>query len=124
MQTPKRPRTIAFDFDGVIASYSGWKGHQHTGTPHREVVKAIRLLKKQGHRILIYSTRPNATLRAYCVKYRIPVDYFNENPAYRHVGNSGKPVAFAYIDDRAICYKGQTAETLLRQLKRFKPHWK
>ena len=33
-----------------------------------------------------------------------------------------KPPAFAYIDDRAICFQGDFAKTL-DQLEAFKAHW-
>lgn len=118
----KRTHTFAFDFDGVIAHYTGFKGHHHLGVPNKEVVKAIRILKLQGHKVLIYSTRGNAQLRKYCKMYDIPIDYFNENPKFK-TKNPGKVLAFAYIDDRAVRYKGQSAETLVRTLNRFRTHW-
>lgn len=119
----KKSLVYAFDFDGVIADYHGFKGRYYTGEPVKEVVKAIKILKKQGHKITIFSTRGNAVLKRYCKKYNIPADYFNENPEVK-TGNQGKPVAHVYIDDRAICYKGQSAKLLLKQIKNFKTYWK
>jgi len=47
-------RTYAFDFDGTITDYDGnFKGHEIVDEPRPEVIKAIRLLKNQGHKILI-----------------------------------------------------------------------
>lgn len=120
----EKKRTFAFDFDGVVAKYDGiFKGAESLGKPHKEVVKAIRELKKEGHKILIYSTRGSKTLKDYCKKYKIPVNYFNKNPEYK-TGNPGKPVASVYIDDRALCYKGQKAKQLVIELKNFKPYYK
>jgi hypothetical protein len=119
----KRDRTFAFDFDGVLAKYDGiFRGAEHLGEPHKDVVEAIRILKKSGHKILIYSTRSSKILKVYCKKYSIPVDYFNRNPNYK-TGNPGKPVASVYIDDRALCYTGQNSKKLVGELKNFKPYY-
>jgi hypothetical protein len=34
-------RTIAVDFDGVIAEYDGWRGIGVLGAPQSDVVKAL-----------------------------------------------------------------------------------
>jgi hydroxymethylpyrimidine pyrophosphatase-like HAD family hydrolase len=118
-------KTYAFDFDGTLTKYNGeFKGHDITDPPRSEVVEAIRLLKGQGHKILIYSTRSNSILKKWCQKYDVPIDYFNENPEYSGQGNPGKPIASVYIDDRAICYRGQTAEQLVKELNDFKVFYK
>jgi len=119
-----KTKTFAFDFDGVLSEYDGiFKGDEHVGKPRNEVVKAIKILKKQGHKILIYSTRSTKVLKKYCKGHEIPVDYFNNNPNYK-TGNPGKPVASVYVDDRGLCYKGQKAETLVRELNEFDVYYK
>ena len=118
-----KKKTIAFDFDGVITKYEGlFRGHDKVDEPRLEIIEVIKRLKEEGYKILIYSTRSNKVLKEYCKKYEIPVDYFNKNPEYK-TGNSGKPVASVYIDDRAICYKGQKTEKLLKEIKNFKAHY-
>ncbi len=117
-----KPRTYAFDFDGVIAQYDGFKGHDHFGEPIPATVEAIRTLKARGHKILIYSTRTNDSLKSYCEAHDIPVDYYNENPEV-HTG-SPKPVAYLYIDDRAVRYDGQSADQLLEEIESFEVYWK
>jgi hypothetical protein len=37
--------------------------------------------------------------------------------------NPGKPIAYVYVDDRAVCYKGQTTEELVKEIIEFKAHW-
>ncbi|MEK9172948.1 MAG: hypothetical protein AAB594_00040 [Patescibacteria group bacterium] len=117
-----KKRVYAFDFDGVIAEYSGFQGIHHTEKPKEEVVKAIRQLKSEGHRILIYSTRGNELIQKYCADHDIPIDYINRNPE-REGENPGKPIAYVYVDDRAICYRDQSAEKLVEEIKNFKAHW-
>ncbi len=41
-------RTIAADFDGVIADYNGWKGAGVLGAPRADVRKAWRALQAEG----------------------------------------------------------------------------
>ncbi len=118
----KKIRPYAFDFDGVIAKYDGFKGVDHYGEPIEAVTNAIRALKAEGHKIIIYSTRGEDFLKKYCQENNIPVDYFNENPDL--VGeNPHKPVAYVYVDDRSVCYRGQSTEELLKEIKSFKAYW-
>lgn len=113
---------IAFDFDGVIASYNGFVSKENTEEPNPEVVQAMKLLQEKGCKILIHTTRGDEFVKKYCEQFSIPVDYINRRPD-KEGDNPGKPVAFVYIDDRAICYKGETAETLISEIKNFKPYW-
>jgi hydroxymethylpyrimidine pyrophosphatase-like HAD family hydrolase len=122
MKPIKKSRTFAFDFDGVIAEYDGNFVKGKAGKPIKNVIEAIKKLRKQGHKILIYSTRNNSFLKKYCKKYNLTVDYINDNPNYDQ-GNKGKPVASVYLDDRAMLYKGQDTETIVRALNNFKVYY-
>ena len=117
-----RPRIVAFDFDGVIASYSGFIHEEDVQDPIPGVLQAIRSLKQKDYKILIHSTRSNAFLHSYCKKFSIPFDYINHRLDL-YGGNPGKPIAFVYVDDRNICYKGQTAEELESEIVNFKAYW-
>lgn len=117
-----RPRIIAFDFDGVLATYNGFVAKDDIQEPNTEIVKAFKMLKGQGYEILLHSTRGDEFLKMYCEKFSIPVDYINRQP-HREGENPGKPIAFVYVDDRAICYKGESAEDLISKIREFKPYW-
>lgn len=119
-----RPKNYAFDFDGVIAQYDGYRGSDHAGEPILEVVEAIRTLKSHGHTIIVYAaTRENDFLRAYAEKHNIPIDHYNENPQIA-TGRTHKPVAHVYIDDRAVTYRGQNAADLVEEIETFEVYWK
>ena len=118
----KKSRVFAFDFDGVIAQYEGFVSATHTGEPIQEVVEAIRKLKESGHKILLHSTRGDDLLKTYCTEHNIPFDYINNNPELEGE-NPGKPIAYVYIDDRAVRYTGQTADQLVSELENFKAYW-
>ena len=116
------PRVIALDFDGVLASYNGFIAKDDVQEPNPEVVRAIKLLREKDFKILLYSTRGDGFLEAYCEKFSIAVDYINRRPDVQG-DNPGKPIAFVYVDDRAICYRGESAETLVSEIENFKTHW-
>ena len=118
----KKSRVFAFDFDGVISQYEGFVSTTHTGDPIKEVVDAIRKLKENGHKILLHSTRGDELLKNYCIKHNIPFDYINKNPELEGE-NPGKPIAFVYIDDRAVRYTGQSSDELVSELESFKAYW-
>ena len=124
MEPPQlqKARTISFDFDGVLAQYTGFVGKEDIQQPIAEVVEAIKLLKQKGFKILIHSTRGNEFLKKYCEKVSIPFDYINRRPD-KEGDNPGKPIAFVYVDDRAICYKGESAEDLVKEIETFKAYW-
>jgi len=115
-------RTIAFDFDGVIAKYEGFISKDDVQSPLSEVVKAIKQLKGVGHNILIYSTRGDEYLKNYCEKFSVPYTWINRRPD-KQGDNPGKPIAWVYVDDRAICYKGQKAEELVDEISKFQAYW-
>ncbi len=121
METP-RPRIIAFDFDGVLATYNGFVAKNDIKEPNVEVIKTIETLREQGYKILIHSTRGDEFLKKYCEQFSIPLDYINRHME-REGENPGKPIAFVYVDDRAICYKGQTADDLVSEIVNFKAYW-
>lgn len=108
-------KTVAFDFDGVIHSYtSGWKGETMIPDPPvlgiREVIEDLR----KDYLIAIFSTRAKTpqgqeAIAQYMIDHRIHFD----------VISAGKPIAICYVDDRAIHFDGITkglAETI-RQFK-------
>ncbi|MCD5382424.1 MAG: hypothetical protein LR017_03915 [Candidatus Pacebacteria bacterium] len=122
MTDTQKKRSYAFDFDGVIAQYNGFKGSHHAEAPIAEVVQAMRLLKEEGHTTIVHSTRGTDFLKEYCESHDIPADYYNENPTLEGE-NPGKPIAYVYVDDRAVCYKGQSAEDLVAEIQNFKAYW-
>ena len=113
---------IAFDFDGVLAPTKGFVDHEHIEEPNQEVVRAIQLLREKGCKVLIHSTRGDAFIQKYCGQFNIEVDYINRRPD-KEGHNPGKPIAFVYIDDRALNYHGQSADELVTEIATFKPHW-
>lgn len=110
-------KTICFDFDGVIAKFSGWKGEDVFGSPNWDVVDAMKKLKIDGYRVIIWTTRRvTPALKAYLSRNNIPYESINScrhNPP----GTSLKPIYHVLIDDRAIGYRGQKSAKLVRSIE-------
>lgn len=110
-------QTVVFDFDGVIHSYtSGWHGAYVADDPVVPGIReAIQSIRDAGYRVVVVSTRcaspeGRGTVRRYLRDNGIEVDDVTKE----------KPPAIVYIDDRAICFRGDTG-TLLNQIENFRP---
>lgn len=102
-----KQKYICVDLDGTIAHYKGWQGHDHFGDPIDGVQAALQRIQSAGFKIIIHTTRSNKDLiSAYLNRHSIPFDYINENPDQPDGAIGGKPMAEAYIDDRAVQFNG------------------
>lgn len=110
-------KTIAFDFDGVISSYDGWKGFDVFGEPNKEVIECMWRLKEEGKYIIIFTTRPATQKMAdWLNANNVPYDEINRNKHNPQM-TSCKPVYECFVDDRAVNYSGQDKEALLKNIK-------
>jgi len=105
-QQPKRP-TVAIDLDGVLATYNGtWRGVDFIGDPIPGAVDFTKEVSKMAD-VVIWTTRTNpdenyedtsSELRQKVVNWLMQHGF-----SYRAVYmGSGKPIAAAYVDDRAV----------------------
>ena len=108
-------KTIVFDFDGVIHKYSkGWQGLTNIyDEPVDGIKEVIEELMKE-YEVVVVSTRCAEidglkAEREWLQKYNIKVTAIKKE----------KPPAILYIDDRAICFDGNT-KTLIEKIKKFK----
>lgn len=108
-------RTICLDFDGVVNSYrTGWTGIDSIPDPPiHGTNRAVERLRKE-YRVVIHSARCSTqkgreAIEAWLTKHGIVVDEVCEH----------KPPALVYIDDRAIRFEGNWADTMT-QLSQFR----
>lgn len=108
-------KTVALDFDGVMNLYDGWKGEDHLFDPRPGLKEFLVDLKKAGYKVVIFSARSAAKIEEWLEKHELR----------KYVGkvSNEKPMAHCYVDDRAVCFKGDFAKTL-QDIERFKTHWK
>ena len=108
--------TVVFDFDGVIHSYrSGWQGVGVIPDPVVPgVANAINDLRERGYMVVVVSTRCADTEGMEAVKR-----YLAENGIIADGVLAEKPPALCYVDDRAICFRGNAGK-LVSQVESFK----
>ena len=96
-------KTVVFDFDGVIHSYtSGWKGVAIIPDPPVEGVKElIERLRSAGYEVVVGSARCSCNEGIEAVNR-----YLLENGIVVDSVMSTKPPAQVYIDDRAYKFEG------------------
>lgn len=113
-------QTVVFDFDGVIHSYtSGWCGIDCTpDNPVEGIENVLRELHESGYEVVVVSSR---------CKVDIGIDavwnYLEKHNLAGYVDKvcKEKPPAIVYVDDRAICFDGDTT-TLVGKIKNFKTY--
>ncbi len=96
------PVTVCVDFDGTLAKKQTPFNIKTAGGPRKRIVRLVRLLKKKGCRIIVWTVRGNTRLvRRWCKANRVPVDFINTNPD-QPPDSSGKLYADVYLDDKAV----------------------
>jgi adenylylsulfate kinase len=108
--TDRRRRSIAVDFDGVIANYEGRLGKNVHDSPRYDVVSALAVLRLEGWRIIVHTTRCAEDIGQYLRKYGVPFDEVNSKSDYGSLGVGS--MITVYWGDRAIRYSGDAMRDL------------
>lgn len=112
-------KTVVFDFDGVIHSYtSGWQGETKIPDPPVPGIdRALKALKDVGYEVVIVSTRCSSIFG------RMAIENWLDMYGMTHLVDrvcKEKPPAICYVDDRAIRFDGNP-DGLLSTIQNFKP---
>lgn len=104
-------KVVAIDFDGVIHSYkTPWvEDHVIPDPPVDGIDTALEALYNEGYIIVIFSSRARSA-RAIEAMWCWLVEY--DLSKYIYDISYEKPVALAYIDDRAIYFDGNPSSIL------------
>ena len=121
-------KTVCLDFDGVLNTYDGWRGEDELFEPRPGAVEFVHALRERGYTVAIHSTRDLDRITNWLLDHGFPapVRMCWANPDLSEgagvVVCRQKPPAVAYIDDRAIRFRGDYGE-VLRELEDFQPYW-
>lgn len=110
-------KTVAFDFDGVIHSYtSGWQGAAVVPDPPVPGIKeSIEALRAAGYEVVVVSSRANTEEGCAAIN-----NFLKEHEIIADMVTNNKPPALVYVDDRAICFDGKV-ESLVEKIINFRP---
>lgn len=115
-------KTVVFDFDGVIHSYtSGWLGETTIPDPPVPGIReALKEIHGAGYEVVVVSTRCATAKGKGAIEAWL---YNNGLREYIDKVCKEKLPAIDYIDDRAICFDGHP-ENLLKKIQSFEPWYK
>jgi hypothetical protein len=107
-------KTICLDFDGVMNTYTGWKGEDELFNPRPGLEQFLTILTDRGYSVVVHSTRSSAKIDDWLDKHNLTqfITYVS----------STKPKAVMYVDDRGFKFTGDFGEVLMA-LTVFKTHW-
>lgn len=108
-------RTVCVDWNGVLDTYTGYRGPNHFDPPRAGAAEFLAQLKNMGLRVVVLSTRGPQDVRKWLEQHGLA--QFVDDVTDRKVP------AVAYIDDRALPFRGNYDE-VVAALAEFKPHWR
>jgi len=102
------------DLNGVLDAYTGWRGAAHFDPPRPGARAFLVALRQRGYRVVIFTTRYDEHVWTW-VKTHGLEDVVDEV-------TDRKPAAHVFVDDRAVCFRGDFDATL-RDIDAFAAHW-
>jgi hypothetical protein len=105
---------IAIDLNGVLDDYTGWRGPEHWDAPRRGAADFLRTLRERGFRVVVHTTRWADDARVWLREHDL-LQYVDEV-------TDRKVSAHVFVDDRAVCFRGDFDQTL-RDIEAFRAHW-
>jgi hypothetical protein len=107
-------RIVCVDFNGVLDSYQGWRGPTHFDEPRPGAREFLEALSRRDYHVIVFTTRYAPDVWSWLRKYGLDdlvIDVTDR-----------KPPAHVFIDDRAVCFRGDFSSTL-EEVDRFAAHW-
>jgi hypothetical protein len=105
---------VCVDFNGVLDSYSGWRGPAHFDPPRPGARGFLEQLVARGYAIVIHTTRYPDDVWRWLHEFELA--------ALVQEVTDRKPAAHVFVDDRAVCFRGDFDATLA-EIDRFVAHW-
>ena len=105
---------VCVDLDGVLNDFDKWRGASYFHEPRPGAREFLEALNAAGYRVVVFTVRWAPDVREWlstCGFYELVSEVTNI-----------KPPAHVYVDDRAVCFDGDFADTLSRVVN-FRAHW-
>ncbi len=105
---------VCVDLNGVLDTYDGWRGAEHWDPPAAGAHAFLEALRDRGCRVVVFTTRHHRGVRRWLEAHGLA--HLVQDVTDR------KPAADVFVDDRAVCFRGDFHATL-EQIAAFKAHW-
>jgi hypothetical protein len=108
------PPVVCVDLDGVLNTFDEWRGAEYFHPPRPGAREFLASLKQSGYRVVVLTVRWHEWVLAWLTEHNL-AEFVDEV-------TDRKPPAHAYIDDRAVCFRGDFQNTLA-EVQSFRPFW-
>jgi len=107
-------RVVCVDLNGVLDAYGGWRDESHWDPPREGARAFLQALVSAGFDVVVFTTRWRPDARR----------WLEEHGLLSLVSDvtDRKPPAHVFVDDRAVCFRGDYDCTLVEILE-FRAHW-
>jgi len=102
------------DLNGVLDTYTRWQGPEHFDPPRAGAAEFLQALRARGFHVVIFTTRWADDVWSWLRRHGL--DHLVTDVTDR------KPAAHVFVDDRAVCFRGDFGQTL-EEIDRFSAHW-
>jgi hypothetical protein len=105
---------VCVDLNGVLDAYSGWQGSDHFDPPRPGAREFLAALRERGYSVVIFTTRYSQDVWDWAASHGLTqlIDDITDR----------KPAAHVFVDDRAVCFRGDFDATLC-EIDAFSAHW-
>jgi hypothetical protein len=105
---------VCVDLNGVLDAYQGWRGPEHWDAPRPGAAEFLRTLNERGFDVIVHTTRWRDDA----------VRWLEQHGLMQFVSEvtDRKVAAHVFVDDRAVCFRGDFNETL-REIAEFRAWW-
>jgi hypothetical protein len=107
-------RIVCVDLNGVLDEYQGWRGPKHFDGPRPGAREFLEGLVSRGYAIVVFTTRYAPDVWEWLRDHGL--DDLVTDVTDR------KPAAHVFVDDRAVCFRGDFASTI-QEIETFAAHW-
>ncbi len=114
-QTPDESKPlVCVDLDGVLNTFDEWRAPEYFHPPREGAREFLHRLNDAGFRVCIFTCRWHEWVERWLERHGMA--------QYVESVTDKKPPAHAYVDDRAICFRGDFEGTL-QAITAFRPFW-
>ena len=106
--------TVCIDLDGVLNSFDVWRAPEYFHPIRPGAREFLVRLNESGYRVVILTVRWHEWVES----------WLEENGLREYIAEvtDKKPPAEVYLDDRAVCFRGDF-EDAFQKIVNFKPFW-